>query len=155
MKKVLGLVVVGLMVMLIFGCADDIVLEQDALLNGDYVGTYIVTSNFGAPNQASAVQNIEWTFTDKNYFMNIDVENSTGKCFCRVDGEYLLETGIRLKESHSIPDQEAGCNSCNDEENPEGTFRREYQGDTLVLKLQEATIFKEIRLVLKTDEPEE
>ncbi len=143
-------------VAVILGCASDIQLPKDRLLKGDYEGTYTLTTNFGAPNQVTVYNYIFWTFTEKNYIMEIDVDNNTGKCFCRVDGLWRMDEGVRLQEQHSQPFGSAGCSACTQGENPVGIFVREWVADTLVLKLQDGTTFKELRLTLIPDsEPEE
>ncbi len=143
-------------VTVILGCADDIQLPEERLLEGDYKGTYALTTNFGAPSQQTVDNHIFWTFFEKTYVMEIDVDNNTGKCFCRVAGLWRMDEGVRLQEQNSMPFGPAGCQACNENENPVGIFVREWVADTLVLKLQDGTTFKELRLTLIPDsEPEE
>ena len=143
-------------IVVILGCASDIQLPEDRLLEGDYEGVYTMTTDFGSPSQVTEYNHIFWTFLEKTYVMEIDVDNNTGHCFCRVDGLWRMDEGVRLQEEHSQPFAPADCNACNEDENPEGIFVREWAADTLVLKLQDGTTFKELRMTLVKDpEPEE
>jgi len=137
-------------------CVRDIVPEQDAPLEGEYYGSYSVTRDYGTPSQETMMNNILWKFSDKLYWMNLDPENNTGDCFCRVHGEYVLTEGVRLKICTSVPaGSDLGCTSCESNDDPEGTFVRLSGGDTLILRLREGSTFKEIRLLKVAEEEEE
>jgi len=135
---------------LVFGCQSDIVLPPDTPLVGSYVGTYTYSTNYGdRVTQKNYTMQVRFVFGETSYHMNLDTsyqaEDTT--CFCAVDGEYRLTEGVRLREEHHIPDEAYGCNSCNNHQNPEGVFVRETKGDSLILKLQEGTEFKMLRLL--------
>ncbi len=153
----LGIVIAFVaIVAVVLGCASDIQLPEDRLLEGEYEGIYTLTINFGSPSQETKSNYIFWTFFEKTYIMEIDVDNNTGFCFCRVDGLWRMDEGVRLQEQHSQPYSPASCEACDGNQNPSGMFVREWAADTLVLKLQDGTTFKELRLTLIPDsEPEE
>lgn len=157
MNKLAGLITLTVLFAVICGCADDIVLYKEPPLDGEYGGEYIVYINYGDPNTEDTVMNyIVITFNEEkaNYIMETDLEKNTGWCFCRVDGQYLLTEGVRLQKQHSQPFDPAGCNACDDTQDPEGTFTREYKGDTLVLKLldEEHQMFKQLRIAKQPEE---
>jgi hypothetical protein len=149
MKKTFALVAIMAVMIGVFSCSDDIYIEPDAPLTGDYTGEYCVTQNYGSASQSTRCEFIEWTFTEDAYIMQLDTAKFEGECFCRVDGVYALSDGIRFQEKHSIPDGAAGCTACNEADNPEGRFRIEWQGAILVLKQLDGTTYKEIRLTKK------
>ncbi len=152
MNRIAILVGVVAIVVLAFGCADDIVLPEDVPLIGTYEGSYTFVENYGGTDETEFIQDVRFVFTDKFYYMTLDINEGDEDtvCFCNVDGEYALTDGVRLKEAHW---RTIGvCSSCNPEQNPAGTFVRETQGNALVLKLREGTSYKELRLVRVPDE---
>ncbi|MCK4607493.1 MAG: thrombospondin type 3 repeat-containing protein [candidate division Zixibacteria bacterium] len=116
-------------------------------LVGEYNGIYSVTSDYGMPSEQVLFNWVNCTFFEKTYVIEIDVENNTGVCFCRVDGLYAVMEGVRFQETSSQPFGPAGCAACDADQNPVGTFTRQYVSDTLVLKQMMGTTLKELRLV--------
>ncbi|MFH1686860.1 MAG: hypothetical protein ABIE70_04990 [bacterium] len=148
MKKLLVTVLLAGLA-LIWGCASDIILEPEAPLIGDYEGIYRVTTDFGSAAENVDSSYVLVTFTTQTYIMRIDtarIDTANQFCFCRVDGEYALTEGVRLREKHSLPDGEANCTSCNETHNPVGTFQRNNSGGMLILKNLAGTTFKEMEL---------
>ncbi len=114
---------------------------------GEYNGTYSVTSDYGLPSEQVLFNWVNFAFFEETYLIEIDVENNTGVCFCRADGLYAVAEGVRFQEQHSQPYASAGCEACDSDDNPVGTFIRQYASDTLVLKQMMGTTLKELRLV--------
>ncbi len=148
MKKYL--VILGCLVALViaFGCQSDIVLPPDVNLVGTYTGTYSYITDHGGPDEKSISEDVIFIFDSTAYHMNLDTAFEDQYCFCAVDGQWALTSGVRLKEAEWFPDEAAGCSACNDEMNPEGVFVRETPADSLVLKLKEegTTTLKMLRL---------
>ena len=143
------LVIFGCLVALViaFGCQSDIVLPPDVNLVGTYTGTYTYITNYAAGQQEERISAyVIFIFDETAYHMNLDTAFTDQYCFCAVDGQWALTEGVRLKESNSVPDKEAGCNACTDEMNPRGVFVRETPADSLVLKLQDGTTLYMLRL---------
>ncbi len=140
----------GVLYALIIGCSSDIILESESELKGNFVGTYAVTSDFGSSNSTEKLQTITWIFTDSTYVMQIDTSEvfNADWCICRVDGRYNLSEGILLNQLHSIPDEKAGCNACEESTNPKGEFSLIRQGNSDTLRLTQYIdgLFKEIQL---------
>ncbi len=155
MIRFIGLMAVLLcitVIIVIIGCQSDIILPKDVPLKGTYVGVYSYITNFGAGTLEEVTSaHITFVFDETSYHLNLDTSYTDQHCFCATDGEYALTEGVRLKEAHSQPDEDAGCTSCNSEENPEGVFVREVKGDSLILKLQEGTTLYELRLLKVSD----
>ncbi len=130
------------------GCASDIILPPDPTLKGVYKGEYAYVRNFGAQNEQRFEQPINWTFDDPRYFMTIDTgsPNLGSHSFCKVSGNYVLTTGVKMQKLSSVPmgGQFVACISTED---PEGTFTLIQRGDTLVMTLLEGSNFKELKLV--------
>jgi hypothetical protein len=150
------LVFLGCLIVLgvVFGCQSDIVLPPDAPLAGSYVGTYTYIEDYRDPQTEKTYKmQVTFEFGETTYHMNLDTayETEDTTCFCAVDGEYALTEGVRLREDFWVPDEAYGCNSCNETQNPEGVFVRETKGDSLILKLQDGTIFKMLRLLKVSD----
>jgi hypothetical protein len=155
MKKLIIAFAALIVLVVVFGCADDIILPKDPPLNGVYKGTYTVTQDYGAAAESTLTNFVIWRFTDTKYFMKLDTARHTGVCFCRVEGRYSLTDGVRLKESSWQVDGRAeGCTACNESSNPDGTFQRQIQDNVLILRtLDNATnTFLELELT-PTDEP--
>jgi len=136
-----------------FGCQSDIVLPPETPLAGSYSGTYSYITDYKNPAAEQVITaEVLFTFAETSFHMNLDTAAIEQQhCFCAVDGDYALTEGVRLKkydgQKGSQPDGKAGCQSCNSEEDPEGVFVRETKGDSLILKLQEGTTLKMLRLL--------
>ena len=159
MKKMLVTVLVAGAALMV-GCADDIILEEEAPLMGHYEGTYEVTLNYGAVNDSTLFSPVWVSFIEEIYIMKLDTVNfdiDSNVCFCRVNGKFALTDGVRFKEDKSQPDGEVNCMACNEEYNPDGTFQRENQGSRLILKSQVGTTFMQLDLKPReiVEDPEE
>jgi hypothetical protein len=144
MKKFSGFLAIMAFLALFASCADDIILEEPPSLKGTYTGKYIVKI---LSTQQTSEENILWRFEDKFFYMNLDPDKFSGKCFCQCFGEYVLTEGVRLKVIGSQPDGEVGdCTSCNAAENPEGTFVLDQSTSTLKLTRQVGDTLKQLLL---------
>lgn len=166
MKKVYG-VFIGLVALaLLFGCADDIILEEPPPLNGAYEGMYKVTTS-GNANKVFE-QPIIWTFTDEEYNMRIDTtrrDEMTDHSFCSNFGEYALTDGLRLvpiRDNQPLGGEiklptggnpadsvTVDFNSCTPGQSPSGLFQlqRGVEGWSLVMKQQASdTLLMEVFL---------
>ncbi|HOP06441.1 MAG TPA: hypothetical protein PLF13_04030 [candidate division Zixibacteria bacterium] len=154
MKKALIVLALIAVPLYVWNCSSDIILEEEAPIEGEYEGIYYLTTDYG--NTAVEVtdsQYIFWTFTEENFIMILDTTRNLDICdFCRVDGVYAFSDGIRLQIQHYQPDGNAGCTACNENHNPEGRFRKETQGSEIVLKQLDGTTYHEIRLTKLADE---
>ncbi|MCK4462316.1 MAG: hypothetical protein KAW46_10965 [candidate division Zixibacteria bacterium] len=150
MKKYL--VILGCLAAIIaaFGCQSDIILPPDVDLVGTYTGTYAYITDYAAPDQKSISEYVIFIFDETVYHMNLDTTQELENCFCAVDGLWKLTEGVELREDNSGPEE--GCEgACNDEMNPEGIFVREIKDDSLILKMQDGTTLKMLRLLKISD----
>jgi hypothetical protein len=132
----------------IYGCAEDIILPPEEPVVGDWEGTYKVTLNYNSGGDEIVHEDsVLFYFGESNFIMSPDtLRHIDGICFCYGYGSYALTDGVRLRMSDSQPKGEIGCQSCNAEEDPDGTFRKEDQNGVLVLKQINGTTYKELRL---------
>jgi len=122
MRKAIRLaLIIGSAFALILGCSDDIVLESESDLKGNFLGTYTIIENYGSTSQEEHSQPIIWTFADSTYIMRIDTTQEYDRDYsiCRVDGRYSLTEGVNFVELHSLPDP---FTSCKDNLNPRDLF---------------------------------
>ena len=160
------------MVAWVIGCSDDIVLESESDITGNYEGIYTVTTDYGSNAAEIQAQPITWKFTDSTYIMQINVywecdslvgetcvDSSegwdVGFSICRVDGRYVVLDRLVLAESHSLPDELAGFSACDKKNNPSGSFNliKSATSDTVKLTQYDTQnlIFKEIAIVKVSD----
>jgi hypothetical protein len=123
-RLIVPLAVIALLAV-IFGCADDIILEEEPPIEGVYKGEYTFVGD--ADNDGSLdtlAQMIDWVFEDDEYRMFVDtsVDYNDNWPTCQVSGDYLLTEGVRLRQITSIPDERAGFDACKESENPSGVF---------------------------------
>lgn len=150
MKKYIGVITFFALLAIFIGCADDIVLEEPPSLKGTYTGTYIVKI---LSTQQSSEESILWRFEDQFFYMNLDPDKFSGKCFCQCYGEYSLTEGVRLVVVGSQPDDAIGeCTSCNSAENPDGTFVLDQSTSTLTLTQQSNDTLKQLLLEKTAEE---
>jgi hypothetical protein len=130
------------------GCASDIILPPDPTLKGVYKGEYAFVRNFGAPNEQRFEQPVNWTFDDPKYFMTIDTAspNVGSHSFCKVSGNYVLTTGVKMQKISSVP-MGGQFVACISDEDPDGTFTLIQRGDTLVMTLLDGSDLKELKLI--------
>jgi len=156
MKRTLGILAFLICTAMVFGCAGNIILPEQEPLIGNWEGTYSVILNHNSPTD----EVVHWDyvlfyFGETTFIMSPDLEkHRDGVCFCYGYGTYLLTDGIRFKMISSQPRGEIGCQSCNSEEDPDGTFRKEDQNGTLVLKQLIGSTYKvlELKRVVSNDE---
>ncbi len=115
-------------------------------LVGDYTGTYTVVEDYGSANEWTFSESIEWSFSETFYWMDLDADGPEVHCFCKVDGTYEVAEVLQLSEVHAIPAGDAGCSSCNPEQNPRGGFSIQWIDSELVLRQLEGTTLKELHL---------
>jgi hypothetical protein len=159
MKKLIIAFAALIVLVVVFGCADDIILPKDQPLNGDYYGTYTIIQDFGGADEQTFQNHVSWTFTETRYIMKVDTDSieTNQECFCNANGQYSLTDGVRLKELKSQPaGGVAECNACNFDYTPTGIFQRQLQEGTLILRsLDNANnIFHELRLTRVEEEEE-
>lgn len=129
MKRLVLLLAFGVMV---YGCAEDIVVESSGELMGCYEGTYEIVWNKGSSSGSKTEkQNVEWAFSDFKFWMNVPPGDSA--ITYDLSGEYELEnkmyfTNIAVEQGTFKP-----------ESVPEGEFdfitlHNEGAPDTLVFK---------------------
>jgi hypothetical protein len=150
-RKIVGLAVLIVVAVIIFGCASDIILEEPASLKGVYKGRYIVTIG-----EQKTQQPIDWTFDDISYHMFLDPTDPSfieGVCdFCKVYGRYVVEERVKLTQTGGgLPFEEVNCNSCNDDYSPRGAFTLEQPGDSVKLTYSSKDTLKQILLVRATE----
>jgi len=152
MKRIIGLFALVLLPIVILSCSDDIILPPDAPLTGDWAGVIYIIADFNTQSADTTAAFITWTFLEEKYVQKMDSTRSydngtsTVDCICNTSGRYSLSDGVRLQQDNSVPAVVWDCQSCNGDFDPIGRFRREFQGDTLVLKQLDQTTFIEIRL---------
>jgi len=156
MKRTLGILALLICTAVIFGCAEDIILPDEGSLEGDWEGTYTVTLNYGSGTDEVVHHDyVLFYFGETSFIMSPDLENHVdGVCFCYGYGTWAPSEGVRLKITSSQPKGDIGCQSCNSEEDPDGTFRKEDQNGTLVLKQLIGSTYKvlELKRVVSADE---
>lgn len=144
MRKLILLVI--FYALLVGGCADDIILEDQPTIVGSYTGRYIITM---LSTQETVEEGILWRFDEDFFFMNLDPDNFNGKCFCKISGQYSLEGEVRLQITSTLPDGDVGgCTSCNSAENPEGRFVLDRSTSTMKLTRQSGDTLKQLLLDL-------
>ena len=148
MRIALSVLTVIVCVAFFVGCAEDIILPPEEPLVGDWEGTYNVILNYNSPTEEIVHEDyVLFEFGETNFIWSPDTLNHIdGVCFCYGYGSYALTDGVRLRVSDSQPRGEIGCQSCNAEEDPDGTFRKEDDNGVLVLKQLNGTTYKELRL---------
>ena len=139
---------------ILWGCASDIVLEEEAPLKGVYKGRYIVTT---LGQDVERIQTIDWVFDDVSFHMDVDATDpfwNRDFCLYNVDGPYVLENKVRLEVTSAAPPfiENWDCVSRDETVEPNGSFDKKTSGDTLILTYQdtENNYLKEIKLVLLT-----
>jgi hypothetical protein len=170
MKKVYGVFVVFAILALAFGCADDVFLEEPPPLDGDYEGSYRVTTSGNAPRVFE--QPIVWFFTDEDYSMRIDTsrkDEMSTHSFCNNFGKYSVTDALRLQPIRDdqpfggdiwVPQGEddstlVTLNTCTQSQSAAGVFQiqRNVSGWSLILKQQtNDTLLMEILLNRVADE---
>jgi hypothetical protein len=141
MRRIAGLaVILGIFLLLVGACRDDVFVEPPPSLTGDYEGIY----SYKVGNQTPAEQRITWRFTSNAYLMYFDEVNGTEQIFCNVRGEYQLENGVNLMQI----DSNLTGDLCNFGQNPTGFFALE-QADTLKMTqfIADEDVLKVIKLV--------
>ncbi|MFQ6008690.1 MAG: hypothetical protein ACE5K8_07035 [Candidatus Zixiibacteriota bacterium] len=137
MRRIVGLAVFITVAVIIFGCASDIILEEEAPLKGVYKGRYTVTD---LTQDIEYEQVVRWTFEDVAFHMDIDVDDPIAEkldCMCNYDGRYELVEKVRLRVTERpVPPGNIGslsCSACNDIHDPTGSYDRVTVQDTLKL----------------------
>lgn len=93
MKRYIFLMIAS--VIIITGCAKDIVVTQQGELRGYYPGEFIYTENWGSGTGSQTTkQYIHWTFTDQKFFCEIDTVKNTQIEFCGFSGSYVYEDNV-------------------------------------------------------------
>jgi hypothetical protein len=146
-RRIVGLAVFIVVAVIIFGCASDIILEEPASLKGVYKGRYIVTIG-----EQVTKQPIDWKFTDDSYYMSLDstdVSFKKDECdFCKVYGHYVVEERVRLTQTgEGQPCKDVGCQTCNNDYSPQGSFTLEQPEDSVKLTYSSSGTVKQILLV--------
>ena len=126
---------------LIIGCADDIIIPKASELFGSYKGLYQIDSDAGPTRE----QYISWDFSDKQFWMVADRTDEKPQIFCDVTGFYEITDMMVLKDT-VVAEQ-----TCQHYEVPIGEFKMRRSGDSVLLKQYDTNIkaFKNI-IVVKT-----
>ena len=151
MRRIVGLIALIALVVIALSCASDIVLEEPPSLKGVYKGWYIITELGEQPVEHK--QTINWIFDGKQYNMSMDTLHpgyNEGLCICKVYGDYVVEDKVRLRQS-GRGTEHAGCSTCRQTYNPEGSFNIDRSTDTLKLTRKDTDkdppLLKEIKLL--------
>lgn len=104
MKHLFGLLVVGL---IFLGCADDVIVAPPPGLRGAYYGTYTIIKNYGSGSgdTETSEDNVNWTFSDQQFWCIADTLANTEITICDFSGYYeLLSNGnVLLRDTTVYP----------------------------------------------------
>lgn len=116
MKKLILLLLIVFAIMA--SCADDIIIPQQSPLRGAYRGlyVYIVNYNAGGLSPETHSQYVDWTFTDYNFYCNVN-DSINDQWLCDFSGNYSLEDVLVLTVTH------IGTQTCNRDQVPSGEFQ--------------------------------
>lgn len=145
MKGIMGLAAVMISTVVMFGCAEDIVFPGVEPLIGEWAGTYTVTLT--PTDELVHMDYVLFSFSETGFIWSPDPEKHIdGVCFCYGYGTYAINDGVRLAVTCSQPSGAIGCQSCNPEEDPDGTFTAVSLSNPLILKQQLDSTMKVLEL---------
>ncbi|MDH3890133.1 MAG: thrombospondin type 3 repeat-containing protein [candidate division Zixibacteria bacterium] len=110
---------------------------------GGFLGEYTVLE-YDSGNEYS--QRIRWLFDGADYHMWLDTSYVVSTCFCVVHGSFTFGENLTLSEDVSLPDDAAGCPSCNPDLNPEGIFTHSWEDQAHLLTRDDGVYQKTISL---------
>ena len=115
MKKLVFLLFAA--VLMLAGCADDIIITQRSELRGAYKGYYKIIENYETGGEThTEIQYIDWTFTDQKFFCEVnDTINAQWLCDC--SGNYALENVLVFSDTL------IGAQTCDRDRIPIGDFQ--------------------------------
>jgi hypothetical protein len=86
--------------LIIAGCAKDIVVKPPEGLRGAYEGTYTVREKVGSSNPPEPIrQFVQWTFTDQRFFCDIDTLKNLEIKICNHSGNYEMGNRVTFKDT--------------------------------------------------------
>lgn len=90
-----------IIIILLLGCAKDIIVKAPITLKGAYSGRYTVVTNVGfGGGETTRDQWTEWTFTDYKFYCKLDTTKPyTEVYFCDFSGNYALSSNITLADT--------------------------------------------------------
>lgn len=132
---------------LIFGCADDIIIESPSEIRGYYEGEYESVTNYKVEGTLVRKQNILWTFTDRLFKCEYDTTSVKPQVFCDVSGSYELGDRLVFKDTIVEP------YTCQHSDIPIGEFEMRRVGeDSLIISQWDKTKNTLKKLSLKKQE---
>jgi hypothetical protein len=106
-----------IIIILLLGCAEDIVVRSKPSLKGVYNGRYTVKTNVGfGGGETTRNEWIDWKFTDYKFYCTVSSKQTEDPPFCDVSGNYTLSNGIAFSDLQIVP------GVCMPEDAPVGTF---------------------------------
>ncbi|HOD66941.1 MAG TPA: hypothetical protein PLR32_00255 [candidate division Zixibacteria bacterium] len=141
MKKNIGLLVILLVavvgVMMGTACRDDYYLPAPPSIEGCYTGTYTYVSQSGSEVVVSKEQVITASFTETKFFLDADtLAEGYNKiaCFCVGRFFYSISDRVQIEPIDDRPLIGPGCDSCDPDESPTGTFQLYRPGNDVKLE---------------------
>jgi hypothetical protein len=107
-----------IIIILLLGCAKDIIVKPPNTPKGVYNGLYTVITNYGSSSGATTRdQWIEWTFTDYKFYSKATKTDLKPQEFCDVSGNYSITSNITLSDTLVSVDF-----TCTHSDVPSGSF---------------------------------
>jgi len=103
-------------IILVLGCAKDIIVPPITTLAGVYHGEYKVIRNYGGNDQTHDEEWIEWHFTDQTFSMTAERLTERPKVFCDWFGFFELKSNIIFSKAYG------GADQCDPNDRPDTTF---------------------------------
>ncbi len=122
MKKLLLFLIA---IVIVVGCAKDIIVPPSSDIRGSYTGTYESVTNYKVPGTISRIQDVKWTFSDTRFWCDYD-SSSIARVFCDFLGNYTLGTQVITFTDTLVEEQ-----ICTHSDIPIGEFTMGSRGDTL------------------------
>jgi hypothetical protein len=105
-----------IIIVLLLGCAKDIIVKGPDTLKGVYNGRYTVITDYGNSSGATTTNEwIDWKFTDYKFYCTVAAKE-TDTVFCDVSGNYKLQSKIIISDLQIVP------GVCTPEDAPLDTF---------------------------------
>jgi hypothetical protein len=106
-----------IIIILLLGCAKDIIVKGPDTLKGVYNGRYTVITDYGNSGGATTTNEwIDWKFTDYKFYCTVSLKQTEEPPFCDVSGNYKLQSKIIISDLQIVP------GVCTPEDAPLDTF---------------------------------
>ena len=138
MKRLILFLIV---VLLVVGCAKDIIIESRSDIRGNYEGTYQSIINYTVPSTKIKNQDVLWIFTDFRFICDAKVDST--RVFCDFSGNYTMGDYMVFKDT--LVEEQV----CTHSDIPIGEFVFRREGDSLIITQEDHInkTFKELRLL--------